>query len=59
MRTRLKHLLGDCDGLSKKDLKVGEWGEGYVADNESRYNCGNASHWGDVGIDFYEFDVFC
>ena len=19
----------------------------------------NAGHWGDVGIDFYEFDVFC
>ena len=45
--------------LSKKDSKVGEWVEGYVADDESCYNCGNAGHWGDVGIDFYEFDVFC
>ena len=51
MRTRLERLLGDC--------KVGEGVEGYVADDESRYNCGKAGHWGDVGIDFYEFDVFC
>ena len=59
MRTRLECLLGDCDRLSKKYLKVGEGVEGYVADDESRYNCGKAGHWGDVGIDFYEFDVFC
>ena len=41
MRTRLEHLLGDCDGLSKKDLKDSEGVEGYVADDESCYNCGN------------------
>ena len=36
MRTKLERLLGDCDGLSKKDLKVGEWVEGYVADDDVR-----------------------
>lgn len=33
--------------LSKKDSKLGEGGEGYVADDEWCYNCGNPGHWGD------------
>jgi len=33
--------------LSRKDLKLGEGGEGYIADDEWCYNCGNLGHWGD------------
>jgi len=33
--------------LSKKNSKLGEGGEGYVADDEWCYNCGNPGHWGD------------
>ncbi|KJA24656.1 hypothetical protein HYPSUDRAFT_482111 [Hypholoma sublateritium FD-334 SS-4] len=32
---------------SKKDLKLGEGGEGYVADDEWCYYCGHNGHWGD------------
>jgi protein AIR1/2 len=34
----------------KRDVKLGEGGEGYVADDEWCYNCGNAGHWGDVSF---------
>lgn len=32
----------------KSNLKLGEGGEGYVANDEWCYNCGNCGHWGDV-----------
>ncbi|KAJ7507772.1 hypothetical protein B0H11DRAFT_142322 [Mycena galericulata] len=32
----------------KKDLRLGQGGEGYIADDEWCYNCGGAGHWGDV-----------
>ncbi|TFK43553.1 hypothetical protein BDQ12DRAFT_731560 [Crucibulum laeve] len=32
---------------SKRKLKLGEGGEGYIADDEWCYNCGNSGHWGD------------
>ncbi|KAF8812458.1 hypothetical protein BYT27DRAFT_7182901 [Phlegmacium glaucopus] len=37
--------------LSRKGVKLGQGGEGYVADDEWCYNCGNSGHWGD---DCYE-----
>lgn len=33
---------------SKKELKLGEGGEGFIADDEWCYYCGQSSHWGDV-----------
>lgn len=33
---------------TKKDMKLGEGGEGYIADDEWCYNCGDSGHWGDV-----------
>ncbi|CAA7259740.1 unnamed protein product [Cyclocybe aegerita] len=32
---------------AKKDMKLGQGGEGYVADDEWCYNCGDCGHWGD------------
>ena len=32
----------------KRNLVLGEGGEGYIADNQWCYNCGNFGHWGDV-----------
>lgn len=32
----------------KKDLRLGQGGEGYIADDEWCYTCGGAGHWGDV-----------
>ena len=32
----------------QREMKLGEGGEGYVADDEWCYNCGNVGHWGDV-----------
>ncbi|KAG6829738.1 hypothetical protein H0H87_010370 [Tephrocybe sp. NHM501043] len=31
----------------KQHFKLGEGGEGYIADDEWCYNCGNFGHWGD------------
>ncbi|KAG6854799.1 hypothetical protein C0991_001226 [Blastosporella zonata] len=31
----------------KQHLSLGEGGEGYIADDEWCYNCGNLGHWGD------------
>ncbi|KAF9009090.1 hypothetical protein BDQ17DRAFT_1275502 [Cyathus striatus] len=42
--------------LSKKKLKLGEGGEGYVADDEWCYNCGYCGHWGDDCNDTKRFD---
>ncbi|KAF8974755.1 hypothetical protein BDZ97DRAFT_1775256 [Flammula alnicola] len=39
------HILAQRE--SKKYMKLGEGGEGYVADDEWCYNCGNCGHWGD------------
>jgi len=36
--------------LAKKDMKLGEGGEGYVADDELCYNCGGYGHLGDVSF---------
>lgn len=33
---------------TKRDLPLGQGGEGYIADDEWCYNCGNCGHWGDV-----------
>ncbi|CAK5275561.1 unnamed protein product [Mycena citricolor] len=32
----------------KKNLKLGEGGEGYIADDAWCYNCGDSGHWGDA-----------
>ncbi|XP_006460080.1 hypothetical protein AGABI2DRAFT_117040 [Agaricus bisporus var. bisporus H97] len=32
---------------SKRDLGLGKGGEGYIAEDEWCYNCGEAGHWGD------------
>ncbi|KAF8655310.1 hypothetical protein AX16_003207 [Volvariella volvacea WC 439] len=32
---------------AKKNLKFGEGGEGYIAEDEWCYNCGESGHWGD------------
>jgi protein AIR1/2 len=32
----------------KSSLGLGNGGEGYIADDEWCYNCGNCGHWGDV-----------
>ncbi|KAJ6613481.1 hypothetical protein B0H10DRAFT_2048694 [Mycena sp. CBHHK59/15] len=37
----------------KKNLSLGQGGEGYIADDEWCYNCGTAGHWGDDCEDFY------
>ncbi|KAJ7498948.1 hypothetical protein FB451DRAFT_1203606 [Mycena latifolia] len=37
----------------KKDLPLGQGGEGYIADDEWCYNCGGAGHWGDDCREFY------
>ncbi|KAJ7433821.1 hypothetical protein B0H11DRAFT_1665035, partial [Mycena galericulata] len=37
----------------KKDLRLGQGGEGYIADDEWCYNCGGAGHWGDDCREFY------
>jgi protein AIR1/2 len=34
----------------KQKLKLGEGGEGYIANDEWCYNCGNYGHWGDVRL---------
>ncbi|KAJ7638788.1 hypothetical protein FB45DRAFT_827354 [Roridomyces roridus] len=31
----------------KQGLRLGQGGEGYIADDEWCYNCGSAGHWGD------------
>lgn len=33
---------------SKRDLELGKGGEGYIAEDEWCYNCGEVGHWGDV-----------
>jgi protein AIR1/2 len=33
---------------SKSSLDIGEGGEGYIAEDEWCYNCGQRGHWGDV-----------
>lgn len=35
---------------SKRSLQLGKGGEGYIAEDEWCYNCGEAGHWGDVHI---------
>jgi protein AIR1/2 len=34
----------------KGHLGLGNGGEGYIADDEWCYNCGNCGHWGDVSM---------
>lgn len=36
----------------KRGLTLGQGGEGYVADDEWCYRCGNSGHWGDVSCAF-------
>jgi len=38
-------------------MKLGQGGEGYVADDEWCYNCGNPGHWGDVGANYYSIEL--
>lgn len=35
---------------SKQDLPLGKGGEGYVADDDWCYNCGDLGHLGDVRV---------
>ncbi|KAF9451703.1 hypothetical protein P691DRAFT_662602 [Macrolepiota fuliginosa MF-IS2] len=35
------------DRRSKRDLELGKGGEGYIAEDEWCYNCGEPGHWGD------------
>lgn len=44
---------------NKQNLKLGQGGEGYIADDEWCYNCGSRGHWGDVsGLLLMSFNVF-
>lgn len=38
----------------KRDLELGKGAEGYIAEDEWCYNCGEVGHWGDV-----RFNLFC
>ncbi|KAG5727492.1 hypothetical protein E4T56_gene11992 [Termitomyces sp. T112] len=48
-----EYLTEEAKGLviqtrqEKQNLALGEGGEGYIADDEWCYNCGNLGHWGD------------
>lgn len=35
---------------TKQDMKLGEGGEGYIANDKWCYNCGSSGHWGDVCV---------
>ena len=42
----------------KAHLELGQGGEGYIAEDEWCYNCGNDGHLGDVSICSWNRSIF-